>query len=118
MPNDNNHLPNILLNPTTLRYFLQALRVGLLINNSRFYFFNMIAIFLKPLILRARRARKIKGFRKIAKVLIASVILMTMVSPIKQLLEAGSPPAPQTLGRYLPAPTVANIPARSNQTLR
>jgi len=29
---------------------------------------NMIAIFLKPLILRALRARKIKGFRKMAKV--------------------------------------------------
>jgi len=29
----------------------------------------MIAIFLKPLILRARSARKIKGFRKMAKVL-------------------------------------------------
>jgi|GEM_PF-2382134 len=26
----------------------------------------MLAIFLKPLILRARRARKIKGFRKMA----------------------------------------------------
>jgi len=31
---------------------------------------NMFAIFLKPLILRALRARKIKGFRKMAKVLI------------------------------------------------
>jgi len=31
---------------------------------------NMLAIFLKPLILRARCARKIKGFRKMAKVLI------------------------------------------------
>jgi len=29
----------------------------------------MLAIFLKPLILRARSARKIKGFRKMAKVL-------------------------------------------------
>jgi len=29
----------------------------------------MLAIFLKPLILRALRARKIKGFRKMAKVL-------------------------------------------------
>jgi len=27
---------------------------------------NTFAIFLKPLILRARRARKIKGFRKMA----------------------------------------------------
>jgi len=33
------------------------------------YKINMIAIFLKPLILRARSARKIKGFRKMAKVL-------------------------------------------------
>jgi len=32
-------------------------------------FFNMLAIFLKPLILRALRARKIKGLRKMAKVL-------------------------------------------------
>jgi len=30
---------------------------------------NMLAIFLKPLILRAQRVRKIKGFRKMAKVL-------------------------------------------------
>jgi len=30
---------------------------------------NILAIFLKPLILRARSARKIKGFRKMAKVL-------------------------------------------------
>jgi len=30
---------------------------------------NMVAIFLKPLILRARNAGKIKGFRKMAKVL-------------------------------------------------
>jgi len=30
----------------------------------------MIAIFLKPLILRTLRARKIKGFRKMAKVLL------------------------------------------------
>jgi len=29
----------------------------------------MLAIFLKPLILRALSARKIKGFRKMAKVL-------------------------------------------------
>jgi hypothetical protein len=30
----------------------------------------MLAIFLKPLILRTRRARKIKGLRKMAKVLL------------------------------------------------
>jgi len=30
---------------------------------------NMTAIFLKPLMLRALRARNIKGFRKMAKVL-------------------------------------------------
>jgi len=30
--------------------------------------FNVLAIFLKPLILRACHARKIKGFRKMAKV--------------------------------------------------
>jgi hypothetical protein len=36
---------------------------------------NTFAIFLKPLILRARRARKIKGFRKMAKILIKRMIL-------------------------------------------
>jgi|GEM_PF-1052990 len=35
---------------------------------------NMIAIFLNPLILCALRARKIRGFRKMAKVLIKSNI--------------------------------------------
>jgi|GEM_PF-1205231 len=34
------------------------------------YWFNMLAIFLKPLILPALRAGKIKGFRKMAKVLL------------------------------------------------
>jgi len=36
---------------------------------------NMLAIFLKPLILRARSARKIKGFRKMAKVLMTGKFL-------------------------------------------
>jgi len=34
----------------------------------------MFAIFLKPLILRARSARKIKGFKKMAKVLLHLIV--------------------------------------------
>jgi hypothetical protein len=48
----------------TISVYLYQFRLGAWIT------LNMLAIFLKPLILRARSARKIKGFRKMAKVLL------------------------------------------------
>jgi len=52
--------------PKWVLYFLGALLEKWRKHHN---FFNMIVISLKPLILRARSARKIKGFKEMTKVL-------------------------------------------------